>query len=87
MKEKRYDVIIVGAGPAGLMLARYLESTSLRTLLIDSGSPRKHNPKVYGTCTDVVKKYKLERFVRRYFDRFAYYSAGVRVSRLIGRPL
>ncbi|HYU32052.1 MAG TPA: FAD-dependent monooxygenase, partial [Thermoanaerobaculia bacterium] len=38
--ERKYDVIIVGAGPAGLSAALILGRVCRRVLVIDSGKPR-----------------------------------------------
>ena len=37
--EKIYDVIIIGAGPAGLTAAVYTSRANLSTLMIERGAP------------------------------------------------
>ncbi|MEE1115231.1 MAG: FAD-binding protein, partial [Clostridia bacterium] len=37
-KEKIYDVIIVGAGPAGLTAAIYSQRAGLSSLVVESGA-------------------------------------------------
>ena len=36
---KQYDVIIIGAGPAGMSAAVYAARAELKTLLLDAGEP------------------------------------------------
>lgn len=40
--DKKYDVIIVGAGPAGMFAANELSSSDLKVLIIDSGRSIEH---------------------------------------------
>ncbi|MFQ6061644.1 MAG: NAD(P)/FAD-dependent oxidoreductase [Methanosarcinales archaeon] len=40
--DKKYDVIIVGAGPAGMFAANELSSVDLKVLIIDSGRSIEH---------------------------------------------
>jgi len=44
MPELNYDIIIIGAGPAGATLARLLDSNSYRVLLLDGQPLRKAKP-------------------------------------------
>ena len=39
MEEKIYDVIIIGAGPAGMTAAVYASRANLSTLMIERGIP------------------------------------------------
>lgn len=39
MEEKKYDAVIIGAGPAGMTAAIYLARARVKTLLLDSGTP------------------------------------------------
>ncbi len=36
LQENHYDIIIIGAGPAGLMAARELKKQNIKFLIIDS---------------------------------------------------
>lgn len=38
-QSQLYDVIIVGAGPAGMTAAVYASRANLKTLLVDKGAP------------------------------------------------
>lgn len=38
-KMKQYDVIIVGAGPAGMSAAVYAARAELKTLMLDATAP------------------------------------------------
>lgn len=87
MNEERYDVIIVGAGPAGLTLARYLDKIKLRTLLIEKGTFKVHHPKRYGTFTSIAKKHDLLPYVYKYYDTWAYYGPSVKVAKSLKKYL
>ena len=36
MVKKEYDVVIIGAGPAGMVAAGYLEKTGVSVLVLES---------------------------------------------------
>ena len=38
LRNKKFDVVIIGAGPAGITLAMELEKRSISTALIEAGS-------------------------------------------------
>ena len=37
--ERQYDLVIIGAGPAGLSAALYGSRAGLKTLILESGAP------------------------------------------------
>ena len=39
MTEKKYDVIIIGSGPAGMAAALYTARSEMKTLLLERGVP------------------------------------------------
>ena len=39
MTEKKYDVVIIGSGPAGMTAAMYTARSEMKTLLLDRGVP------------------------------------------------
>ena len=62
--KKIYDVIIVGAGLGGLYLAKLLEKSNLKILLIDKKQDISSLTKNYfGTFLEDVKRHKLEKYV------------------------
>ncbi len=73
MTKGSYDVIIVGAGPAGLMLAKHLNSSKLRVLLLEARPTIKRllNHK-YGTFTETLSKYGLERYAATKYKKFTF---------------
>ncbi len=52
-----YDVIIVGAGPAGSTVSRLLSNAEFRTLLVDKKQFPRHK-----TCASWVNRLVFERF-------------------------
>jgi flavin-dependent dehydrogenase len=64
MPKKEYDVVIVGAGVSGLMLANLLNNSRLNVLLVE----KRNNVKrlinnYYGTFWECVKKWKLNKYI------------------------
>ena len=39
MTEKKYDVVIIGSGPAGMTAAMYTARSEMKTLLLERGVP------------------------------------------------
>ena len=37
--ERQYDLVIIGAGPAGMAASVYGSRAGLKTLLLDNGAP------------------------------------------------
>jgi len=64
MSDKKYDVIIVGAGLGGLHLANLLDDTNLNVLLIEKKKqiiPFKKN--YFGTFQEDVERHNLQKYV------------------------
>jgi len=74
--RKEYDIVIVGAGVAGLMLAKLLNNSKLNILLIEKRDTIKElaNHR-YGTFSDTIKKYALEKYVIKTYSHFIFLSA------------
>lgn len=70
---REYDVIIVGAGPSGLILARELNGSGLKVALIDGRKKidvlQNHR---YGTFTATVEKFGLARYVVKGYSKFSF---------------
>ncbi|MDP7115476.1 MAG: NAD(P)/FAD-dependent oxidoreductase [Candidatus Woesearchaeota archaeon] len=68
-----YDVIIVGAGVAGLMLASKLTTSNLKVLLLESrptvNSCLNHR---YGTFSETVEKFGLQDCIIKKYKKFAF---------------
>ncbi len=68
-----YDVIVVGAGVSGLMLAKLLNETNLNVLLIENRdtikAPWNHR---YGTTMEVIEKFGLEEYVVNTYNGFEF---------------
>lgn len=86
MKEA-YDVIIVGAGVSGLMLAHYLDKTKLRVLLLEKKKKIQVEPKSFGTFTETAKEHGLGKFIGKYFDTWAFYGPTVKAARIKRRGM
>ena len=71
--NKSYDIIIVGAGVSGLMLAKLLDDSKLKVLLIENRSTIKKlwNHR-YGTFKETVEKFNLEKYVIKKYKKFAF---------------
>ncbi|MBI4448645.1 NAD(P)/FAD-dependent oxidoreductase [Candidatus Woesearchaeota archaeon] len=74
---KSYDVIIVGGGVSGMMLAKLLDSTNLDVLLIEKRRKIEIKPNSFGTFSDVARQFCLQNYVRKYFSTWAFYGKQV----------
>ncbi|MBI4088583.1 NAD(P)/FAD-dependent oxidoreductase [Candidatus Kaiserbacteria bacterium] len=74
---KNYDVVIVGAGNAGLMVASRLYQSDRSVLLIDSNpNPRTPVNHIYGTFFETVQKFNLQKFLINTYDTFVFQCPG-----------
>ena len=81
MKKKRYDVIIVGGGPTGLMLARQLDSSKLSVLLIDKRKSIKSTiPGIYGCFRYTVDRLGLSKYIVAEHDGVQFHGATYKTS-------
>lgn len=82
MQKKNYDVVIVGAGVSGLMLAKLLNKSKLKVLLIEKRSSiKKLKNYQFGTFGDIVKKFKLTKYVIANYSKFGCYSINEKIIR------
>ncbi|MCR4328630.1 MAG: NAD(P)/FAD-dependent oxidoreductase [Patescibacteria group bacterium] len=77
VNSKEYDVIIVGAGVSGLMLAKLFNESKLKVLLIENRDtikvPWNHR---YGTTMGVVEKFHFdEKCIIKRYDEFEFLYA------------
>jgi flavin-dependent dehydrogenase len=79
-KTSNYEVIIVGAGVSGLMLATLLDDSDIRVLLLERKTEIDIEPRTFGTFTDSVLEHKLEDYIEGYFDTFAFYGPFTRAA-------
>jgi len=83
MDHLHKDVIIVGGGPAGLMLAKNLSGSGLNVLLVERRNTiKKLDNSIFATFDDVIQKYHLEKTVVQRCPRAALYgpTSAVRFS-------
>lgn len=76
-----YDVIIVGAGVSGLMLAKLLDSSGLRVLLLEKKSEVRVEPSTFGTFTSTALEHGLEAYIVKYFHTWAFYGPTVKAAK------
>ncbi len=73
MKTKFYDVIIVGAGVSGLMLAKLLNDSDLNVLLVEKRNTiKKLKNSRFGTFKEIVEEFGLENYVISKYKKFAF---------------
>lgn len=77
---EEYEIIIVGAGVSGLMLAKLLDRTEQRVLLLEKKSSIIIEPMTFGTFTETALEHGLENYIVNYFDTFAFYGPTVKAS-------
>jgi len=77
MSVREYDVIVVGAGPAGATAAFHLGAAGQRVLVLEKERLPRHKPCAGGVPTSVLRRFPVdfspvvERAVRRVRFRFA----------------
>jgi flavin-dependent dehydrogenase len=69
-----YEIIIVGAGVSGLMLAKLLNNEKYSVLLLEKKSSICIEPKSFGTFTETALEHDLKDYIIDYFDTFAFYG-------------
>lgn len=75
MAKEAYDVIIVGAGPVGLMLAKLLDDSRLDVLLIEKRKTiKKLENNIFATFRDVINKFDLKKAVIRDYPLVQLYG-------------
>ncbi len=88
MKNKEYDVIIVGAGLGGLYLANLLSNSNLKILLIEKRDTIKTLTKNYfGTFQEDVEKHDLTPYVLYKCGWSMYSTKNKYFNKLTGRKL
>jgi len=81
MAEKRYDVIIVGAGISGLKLAELLNDSKLNVLLVEKRPTiKKLVNHIYGVIPwEYIEKWDLHKYlIRKQGFGFGYYGTEIR---------
>jgi len=74
----KYEIIIVGAGVSGLMLAKLLDDSGLSILLLEKKPAITIEPGTFGTFTQTACEHDLEKYIVNYFDTFAFYGPTVK---------
>lgn len=72
--DDRYEIIIVGAGVSGMMLARLLDNSGIKTLLLERKPKIQIQPNTFGTFTVSARQHNLEAYIEHYFDTFTFYG-------------
>ena len=78
---KKYDVVIVGAGNAGLMVASKLFGSGRSVLLVDSNpNPLVPINHIYGTFFETIQKFNLQKYIINTCDTFIFQCPGTTVK-------
>lgn len=72
--NNKFEIIIVGAGVSGLMLAKLLNDEKYDVLLLEKKSSISIEPKSFGTFTETAIEHGLKDYIIDYFDTFAFYG-------------
>lgn len=75
-----HEVIIVGAGVSGLMLAKLLDGSGLRVLLLEKKSEIRVEPNTFGTFTATAREHGFEDYIVKYFHTWAFYGPTVKAA-------
>ena len=77
----KYDVVIVGAGPAGSTAANFLSKKGIKTLLIDKNTFPRDKPCGGGITNNALKKYKYIKehgLINSYSYSGIFYSSSLK---------
>ena len=78
--DECHEIIIVGAGVSGMMLAKLLDKSGFSILLLER-KPKIHiQPETFGTFTDAARQHELEAYIEHYFDTFTFYGPTTKAS-------
>lgn len=78
--DESHEIIIVGAGVSGLMLAKLLNDSGVKVLLLEK-KPKIHiQPETFGTFTISARENGLEKYIDHYFDTFTFYGPSTKAS-------
>ncbi|KAK0113444.1 hypothetical protein ONS96_014310 [Cadophora gregata f. sp. sojae] len=80
-KSSKVDVLIVGAGPAGLMLANWLSRTGVKTRIVD-----KRGTKIYNGQADGMQSRTLEIFDSFGFGHRAWHESNHMLEMCLWNP-
>ncbi len=76
-ETQNYDVIIVGAGNAGFMVADKLSGSGIKALLLDANpEPLKQYNHIYGTFDEAVTRHSLKDAIVNTYDVFILQCPG-----------
>lgn len=78
--DERHKIIIVGAGVSGLMLAKLLNDSGIKVLLLEQKTKIHIQPETFGTFTSAVVEHGLEKYIDYYFDTFTFYGPTTKAS-------
>lgn len=78
--DESHEIIIVGAGVSGLMLAKLLNDSGIKALLLEKKAKIHIQPETFGTFTVAAKEYRLEEYIDHYFDTFTFYGPTTKAS-------
>jgi flavin-dependent dehydrogenase len=72
--DERHKIIIVGAGVSGLMLAKLLNDSGIKALLLEQKTKIHIQPETFGTFTCAATEHHLTDYIDHYFDTFTFYG-------------
>ena len=78
--DESCEIIIVGAGVSGMMLAKLLNDAGLKVLLLEQKTRIHIRPETFGTFTCAAVEHGLEEYIDHYFDTFTFYGPTAKAS-------